>query len=474
VAHSVFEVVELGSSVSKQELEEQLSDLRVALVNAQTDLREADFSVIVIVMGTDRPGCDAVVHRLHEWMDARFLPAFSFDDPSDEEIERPIFWRYTRTFPARGQAHLLIDGWYGEILRRRIQDEEPDVSWRTRLDRVEHYERALADNGTLLIKLWLHLPEKALKKRVKKNGKNGGNSAAFDRLDELVIDRYDEVLTEAAELVRKTSTAHAPWQIIESSDARHRDLTSARAIRVALEARLAAKTLPPPAPATSSSGVTPDLLGSVDLDADLDSDEYDERRREAQARLGELSAKARRKKRSSVLVFEGWDAAGKGGVIRRLTTPMDVRDYKLVPIGAPTDEELAHHYLWRFWRHVPRAGRMLIFDRSWYGRVLVERVEGLARENEWQRAYGEWLHIDPDEQLRRFQAREETVYKKHKITAEDYRNREKWDDYLVAVSEMVARTSTDFAPWHLVAANSKRNARVEVLETVCKALEDAL
>jgi polyphosphate kinase 2 (PPK2 family) len=193
-----------------------------------------------------------------------------------------------------------------------------------------------------------------------------------------------------------------------------------------------------------------------------------------------------------VLLFEGWDAAGKGGVIRRITAAMDPELYHVVPIAAPTEEECARHYLWRFWRYLPRAGRVLIFDRSWYGRVLVERVEGLTPALAWQRAYSEindfeqqlyhhgmivlkfWLHIDPDEQMKRFQTRQETPYKKYKLTEEDYRNREKWRDYERAVHDMVERTSTIYAPWHLVASNDKRWARICVLRTYCRALKQRL
>ena len=193
-----------------------------------------------------------------------------------------------------------------------------------------------------------------------------------------------------------------------------------------------------------------------------------------------------------VAVFEGWDAGGKGGAIRRLTRGLDARDYRVVPIAAPTEDERAHHYLWRFWRYLPRRGRITIFDRSWYGRVLVERVEGFAAEDEWRRAYSEindfeaqltdfgtvllkfWLHITPDEQLRRFEERQGIGYKQWKITDEDWRNREKWALYESAVQDMVERTSTSAAPWTLVEGNSKRYARLKVLRTVCDALEAAL
>ena len=208
--------------------------------------------------------------------------------------------------------------------------------------------------------------------------------------------------------------------------------------------------------------------------------------------MNRLTRQAREAGLTSVLVFEGWDAAGKGGVIRRLISAMDPVNFQIVPIAAPTEEEKAHHYLWRFWRHLPRAGRVLIFDRSWYGRVLVERIEGFASESEWRRAYSEinafeeqlsehgillmkfWLHIDADEQMRRFQTRLETPYKKFKITEEDYRNREKWRAYELALHEMVQRTSTEYAPWHLVSANNKPWARVEVLKMHCRQLKRRL
>ncbi len=224
----------------------------------------------------------------------------------------------------------------------------------------------------------------------------------------------------------------------------------------------------------------------------LDKTRYREKLARAQAKLNQLHRKALERGVSTVLVFEGPDAAGKGGAIRRLTAALDARHVQVIPIAAPTDEERAHHYLWRFWRHLSRAGRVTIFDRSWYGRVLVERVEGFASEEEWRRAYAEindfeeqliehgtvlrkfWLHITKEEQLARFQAREKTPYKRWKLTDEDWRNRERWDDYAAAVNDMVEQTSTKKAPWVLVEGNDKRFARVKVATTVCEAMARAL
>ncbi|MFG0253055.1 MAG: polyphosphate:AMP phosphotransferase, partial [Phycisphaerales bacterium JB038] len=234
------------------------------------------------------------------------------------------------------------------------------------------------------------------------------------------------------------------------------------------------------------------ILDTIDLTRSLDKDKYDKKLHKLQAKLYKLSRGAHEKGLSTVMVFEGWDAGGKGGIIRRMIKPMDARHYRIIPISAPTQEELRYHYLWRFWRHLPRAGHMVIFDRSWFGRVLVERVEQFATEAEWMRAYSEingfeemlhehgilllkfWLHIDPDEQLRRFRERENTPFKRYKMSDEDWRNRERWNDYELAANDMIQRTSTQYAPWHLIAGNNKRYARIRVLKKVCKALDERL
>lgn len=490
----MFEVAELGSKISKKELEEQLPALRVDLVNLQTDLRDAPFRVVVLVCGDDATGVNALVHTLHEWMDARYLPAFSFDDPSDEETERPLAWRYWRQMPANGQARLFIGAWPEGAIRARVAGELNDADWQRRLAGLAGFEQVLVDGDLVLVKFWLHQPEEAHRKRTKKAKKDPEKEArlAPGDLERGEGNGYSRYIEVAEEFLTRTSTSHAPWDVVESTDARHRDLTVAKRLLSLISVRLNQPRQPvvvaPPGDEVAAVADSPGLLDQVDLAGSTDPKDYGERLEALQLELRRLTQKARKKRRSAVLVFEGWDAAGKGGVIRRITSAMDVRDYWLVPVGAPSDEENAHHYLWRFWRHLPRAGRVLIFDRSWYGRVLVERVEGFASEEAWRRSYSEivrfeeqlaaggapilkfWLHIDQDEQLRRFRKREQTPYKKYKITAEDYRNREQWDAYEAAVSEMVARTSTPFAPWHVISANSKRFARIAVLERICEAL----
>jgi polyphosphate:AMP phosphotransferase len=485
----MFEAAEVGSKVGKQEYNARVDELRVELVNAQYDMRAAGFSVIVLIAGDDRIAANEMVDLLNYWMDARFIDTRVFLLPSDEERERPRFWRYWRSLPAHGRTGLFMGGWamntIAEHLRRNISKSVFE-------DRIRHdrrFEQSLSVNGTLILKYWLHLPARKMRSRLDAHPDKSDWKWRMQEIDWDIYKKYDRFISLASQYIRETDCAHTPWQIIESTDTRYRNLALCESLLSALQARLNA-THKEHAEGEGAAGisVSGDVLGNVDLDSSIPYDRYKARQKKLQERLGKLTVRARDAGQSAVLLFEGWDAAGKGGVIRRLTRSMAARDYRVIPVMAPTDEELAHHYLWRFWRHMPRAGRMLIFDRSWYGRVLVERVEGLASEQQWRRAYGElndfeeqltdyglpvikfWLHIDADEQLRRFRARETTPYKKYKITDEDYRNREKRDAYAAAVNEMVARTSTEYAPWHLVPANDKRYARIAVMEQVCDRL----
>ncbi len=491
----MFESAEAELAISKDEYEGQVPGLRVDLLNAQYDLREADFPVILLIAGDDRVGCNEVLNLLHEWMDARFLVTRAFGPPSDEEAERPLFWRYWRELPPNGRIGVYFGAWVLSAVAERIAGRIGDDALERHAAHVCRFEQALVDDGALLLKFWLHLPKRELKKRLKRAKKRGRVSARVDDRDWELCEVYDEAVPVAERLLRLTSTAAAPWEVVASADARYRNLAVARALLSALARRLDASKSGRPADRSN-----PELevlaetsaLDAVDLTASLERDEYRKKLEKQQARLRRLAGRARKQGISSVLVFEGWDAAGKGGVIRRISHALDARDYRMAPIGPPSDEEKSYHYLWRFWRQLPRAGQILIFDRSWYGRVLVERVEGFAREDEWRRAYAEivdfetqlalhgmlvlkfWLHIDPHEQMRRFKDREATPYKKHKITDEDYRNRERWGDYVAAIDEMVARTSTDLAPWLVVPANDKRWARVEVLRSVCDGLKRVL
>ncbi len=349
----------------------------------------------------------------------------------------------------------------------------------------------LANNGILLIKFWFHQSKEDFKHRLKKAKKHPETAWRIDEAEWKVYEQYDEFFSLSERYIRLTSSGVTPWTLVETANTRYRNQVVMQTLTKALQTRLveASSQYREQPPMVYVSPSDRSLLSTLPMTSETDWKSYRKELKSDQAQLKTLTREARKLGVSTVLVFEGWDAAGKGGVIRRLTQAIDAQDYRVVPIGAPTEEEKAHHYLWRFWQHIPRNGHVVIFDRSWYGRVLVERVEGLATRSEWQWAYSEindfeeqlyehgilvlkfWLHIDADEQLRRFKTREQTPYKKYKITEEDYRNRDRWKDYEIAVTDMVSRTSTEFARWHLVPANDKRQARIAVIKTFCEALQ---
>lgn len=487
----MFEAVELGQKVSKDAYKEAVPQLRVDLVNAQYELRQANFPVIILILGDDRHASNVVLNTLMEWMDARYIESHYFGVPTEEERQRPHFWRYWCVLPPRGKTGLFMGAWAASAQAERVRGEISNARFEQRCQHIRRFEQALADDGALILKVWLHLPKSIHKKHSKKS-----SQWRVDQQTWSIYEQYDDAIRVGEQLVRLTNTEMAPWILVDSSDIRYCNLTVARTLLNAITARLnkgspADRPVALPAPIALTNHQQT-ILDTLDLAATISWESYRPLMDKYQAALQKLSRTAFRKGFSTVLVFEGWDAAGKGGVIRRLTQAMDAQFYKVIPIAAPTDEENARHYLWRFWRQLPQAGKVLIFDRSWYGRVLVERVEHFAREPEWQRAYSEindfeeqltdqgtllfkfWLHIDADEQLRRFKARENTPYKKYKITEEDYRNREKWHDYEIAVSDMVTNTSTEYARWHLIPATDKRYARIQVIKTFCEALERRL
>jgi len=475
--------------IAKQDYEQEQAALRVDLVNGQYELRDRDFPVILLIAGDDRVAVNESVQLLHDWMDARFLVSRVFIEPTDEERQRPQFWRYWRALPARGKVGVHVGSWASGVVRDRLEGRIDASGFARRLAHIRQFEGELVDDGALLLKFWLHLDRKSLERRIRRFPGADDEAWQVEKSDRQMLRRHGETMAIIEDLLAATHTPQAPWLAILNGNKRHRNLTIATTLRDALSRRLGGRRKRRGATQPPAHPPVPDALAGVDLSRRYASESaYGRARKRWQAELGRLTRQARDSGLSSVLVFEGWDAAGKGGAIRRLTRAMSVRDYRVVPIGAPTEEENRFHYLWRFWRHLPAAGQMLVFDRSWYGRVLVERVEGFARPDEWERAYQEisdfesqlvehgirlckfWLHIDQGEQMRRFRAREKTPYKKYKITEDDYRNRKQWEPYVAAVNEMVARTGTKEAPWTLVPANDKRWARVQVLKTVCAAL----
>ena len=480
--------------ISKQQYARQQDRLRVELVNAQFDLRKVNRPVVMLIAGDDRIGINEVVQLLHEWMDARYLDTRIALEPTEDELQQPAFWRFWNTMSPKGRIGLYVGGWAAAPIRGRLTRSLDDDAFDSYLGHAARFEQMLAADGTLVLKFWLHLPRKELKRRLAGERPEEEATWQIQDSDEAILDSWHRWAPLADRLLEATDAPGAHWHVIDGTRERSRNVAVARIVLAGLQRLLSRGQDRPAHKAPGRRRVPfPNALAAVDLAMRFsDDDAYDAALDKQQGALARLTREARDEGLSTVVVLEGWDAAGKGGAIRRMTRAMEVRDYRVVPIATPTPEEQAHHYLWRFWRQLPAAGQLTIFDRSWYGRVLVERVEGLARADEWQRAYDEivefesqlleqgivllkfWLHIDADEQLDRFTAREQTPYKKYRIGADDYRNRGRRADYVAAANEMVARTGTKAAPWQLIPANDKRYARVAVLRTLCGALRKSL
>jgi polyphosphate:AMP phosphotransferase len=487
----MFETAEVGHAIAKETFKVRVPRLRSELLHTHFDLKGRRFPVIVVVSGADAAGKGEVVHRLNEWLDPRGVETHAFWQVSDEERERPPYWRFWRVLPGRGRIGILFGSWYTEPIIRRVYGEIDDREFDRALARIASFEEMLVADGALIVKLWLHLSKREQKKALKKLESKGRIAPREWKQFKL----YDEFTKISERAIRHTDSGAAPWHLVEATDRRYRELTIGTILLDAIQRRLESEAAPAVQPRAKPSGtrnVAASILDQVDVTQKLTETEYREQLVALQAKLAELSWAALRKNRSTVMVFEGWDAAGKGSAIRRVTQAIDPRLCRIVGIAAPTDEERAQHYLWRFWRCLPRAGFTTIFDRSWYGRVLVERVEGFASRAEWSRAYLEindfeeqlaesaivvckfWIHISQDEQLRRFRERQKTTYKRYKITEEDWRNRKKWNHYKAAVDEMVTRCSTELAPWTLVPGNDKKFGRVQILATIVRRLEEAL
>ena len=491
----MFEAAELEHEISKEDYKKEEAELRRALLQAQRELgAQRRFPVLILIAGIEGAGKSETVHLLNEWMDPRFIEVTGFAIPTDEEAAHPPMWRFWRALPPKGRIGVFFGAWQTMPILERVLGGLSAGDFAARMEEIIRLERMLAQEGVLLIKYWFHLSKGQQKKRIKALEKDKETSWKVTRYDRKLFEYYDDFIEVCEPFLRETSTGEAPWTVVPAANERHRALFVGRHLLATIRARLDAQEAPAAKPAKPKPAV-PDkvnVIRALTLKQEMSRDEYDEALAEAQGRLARATRHKIYGKLSGIAVFEGNDAAGKGGAVRRLGAALDPRAYRIVPVAAPTEEERAQPYLWRFWRQVPRPGRLTIFDRSWYGRVLVERVEGFAPEADWRRAYAEindfeeqlvahgavvakfWLAISKDEQFRRFKEREATPFKQHKITEEDWRNREKWDAYEAAVCEMVERTSTGLAPWTLVEADNKLHARVKVISTLADMVEAGL
>ncbi|MFY9326648.1 MAG: polyphosphate:AMP phosphotransferase [Georgfuchsia sp.] len=492
----MFESAELGHKLDKKTYIKEAARLRADLLDMQYDIKLAGkFPVVVLINGVEGAGKGETANLLNAWMDPRHIETHAFPPPSDEEKERPSMWRFWRVLPTKGKIGIFVGNWYTDPIIARVAGRTKKAELTVAIDDILRFEKMLTDEGALVIKFWFHLSRDGQQKRLKKLGRDPKTRWRVTRHDWKLFDDYDRYTSVSEHVLRETSSGYAPWTVVDGSDENYRAISVAQHLLDTVRRRLTQKK-----EKQGSSSVAPferaldgrDLINSLDMTQKLSEKKYENELEKWQGKLNLLARDPRFRKHSVIAVFEGNDAAGKGGTIRRITGALDARWYDIVPVAAPNEEERAHPYLWRFWRNLPRHGRIVIFDRSWYGRVLVERVEGFCSEADWMRAYAEindfenqlnrngaivvkfWLAISAEEQLLRFKEREKTRFKRFKITEEDWRNRDKWDAYELAVCDMVDRTSTDIAPWTLVEANNKYFARIKVLKTLVERLEAEL
>ncbi len=480
-----------SNTLDKAECKERLKDCQLELACLQQQLKEHKLPVIVLVEGWGAAGKGGLIQALIRELDPRFFHVLSMEQPTREERRWPFLKRFFDKIPAVGKLLFLDSGWLDQVAEERLRGELSDAEYDRRLESIRQFERQLAANGYLLVKFFLHVPEDVQHERL--SALEGDKDTAWRAADRdwrqnKSYGRMHEIFDECLE---STDAPYAPWKVLDGTQRVRTQLAAAehlcKAVSDALEEQPTAQI-----PGRDWPLLRMPLLSEVPLDKTIDKEKYDKQLKKLRKRLAQLHNELYRKKIPVVVVYEGWDAAGKGGNIKRLTSGLDPRGYEVLPIASPTPDELARHYLWRFWTRLPKTGHIAVFDRSWYGRVMVERLEGFCTEADWRRAYDEmnefereltdagmvvlkfWVQIDKDTQLERFTLRQETPEKQWKITDEDWRNREKWDDYEAAVNEMLARTSTENAPWYILESVDKRYARIKAMKLVIHAIEEAL
>ena len=490
----MLEKIDLSKKVDKKTYRRVMDEAEEKLGLLQRECKDAGIPVILVFEGMGAAGKGVQINRLIQALDPRGFDVYACDRPTEDEQMRPFLWRYWTKTPAKGRIAVFDRSWYRSVQVDRFDGLTREDKLGDAYQDILSFEKQLCDDGTVIMKFFLYIDKDEQKQRFKKLEGSKETSWRVTEEDWNRNKDFDRYLKMNEEMLEKTDTDYAPWVIIEAVDKDYAALKIVSTVMDRLEYELEHRRPEDEKTAQRQESKTRErfkngVLSGIDLSKSLTEEVYKTRLKKLQKRLAELHSELYRLRIPVVIGFEGWDAGGKGGAIKRLTSNLDPRGYRVNPTAAPNDIEKVHHYLWRFWNSVPKAGHIAIFDRTWYGRVMVERIEGFCSEAEWRRAYQEinemeshmanagavvlkfWLHIDKDEQERRFRERQANPAKQWKITDEDWRNREKWDQYEEAVNEMLIRTSTTYAPWIVVEGNDKRYARVKVLQTVVDALE---
>ena len=476
----------------ENELKERLKAAREKLSAQQMLLKEHKIPVLVLVEGWGTAGKGHLIGQIIRNIDPRFFKVAPMDRPTEEERRKPFLCRYFTKIPEAGKFMFLDSGWMDEITGSVLQGEMDQKTYEQRIGSIRRFERQLTDNGYLLLKFFCHISEKEQKKRILALEEDIDTRWRVGKDDKWQNKNYDKCVEVFGRYMEDTNAPSAPWYVIDAKSAKWAELQALETLTQGIDVALQNQSLAVPLLQNVFPLEKMPKLAEIQLDKSIGEEEYKEELNTLQKKLSDLHNRLYRKKVPVVIVYEGWDAAGKGGNIKRITEALDPRGFEVHPIASPEPHEKARHYLWRFWTRLPKTGHIAIFDRSWYGRVMVERLEGFCSENDWKRAYNEmnefekelhdwgaviikfWVQIDKETQLTRFTDRQNTPEKQWKITDEDCRNREKWDAYEVAVDEMIKKTSTTYAPWHILESTDKKYARIKALKIVIEELERAL
>ena len=482
----MFEKYDLTKKTDDKTFKKEISALQTRLGSLQREYRDRGIPIIIVVEGWNASGITMVSNELIQNLDPRGFSLYSVGSPNDEESARPFLWRFWTRIPQKGQITLFARSWYSRALAEQVSG----IGWKRNIARsitsINSFERQLFDDGTVLLKFFLHISPEEQSRRLDEREHDALTSWMITKGDWDFHHQYDLYRPVIEQFIQETDHPSTPWTVVEATDSNYTILRVYMTVIRSLEKRLER-----PGDHTknhkNNEMVKPKKTGvkrKSEAPAEYTKEQYETLMPEYQERIRTIHYRLYKRKIPLIIVYEGWDAAGKGGNIMRLVRHMNPRGYDVVPIGRPDKAELERHYLWRFYTRFPRAGHVAVFDRSWYGRVLVERVEGYCSENEWKRAYTEinemeqgyvesggglikfWLEVSRDEQLKRFTARQDDPLKQWKITDEDWRNRQKWDLYEEALDEMLGRTSTPEAPWTVVESDNKWFARLKTLKTV--------
>ncbi len=494
----MLEKISFAKRMEKEAYKKELAPLQQELSLLQQKIKAANIPVLILFDGWGGAGKGDLIGKLIENFDPRGFQVYANAAAEPQEKRRPWLWRYWQELPAYGKICVMDRSWYQDVSVGRIEEELSQEEVLRRIHSIKMLERQLTDDGYVVLKFFLHISKKEQKERFEALQADKNTQWRVTEQDWKRNRNYETYFRAFDEMISYTDTPNAPWHVLPCQDKYAARLSMLRLVRDQLQRALAKKELPHP-PQTAEIMMPPIFhllpmpkLSQVTLEQKLEGEAYKKRLKDLQEQLEELHNKIYRKKMPVIICYEGWDAAGKGGNIKRVAAALDPRGYEVVPIASPTKEELAHQYLWRFWRKLPKTGHITIFDRTWYGRVMVERIEGFCSEEAWKRAYREinefelelhdwgavilkfWLQIDQQEQLVRFEERQNTPEKQWKITEEDWRNRAKWPLYEQAVDEMLQYTSTDFAPWHIISSQDKKFGRIQAMTILVEELKKRL